>query len=105
MQSQKPSKPASSKNGHRGHHRQGAIVQVKKVASPGMFLLQKKSGAENHTPEWERRLEHTCCSLYGDLGKSVKLGAYFDIPDPVRPDITIPGSAENLAAIASTDTF
>ena len=100
----RPKKIAPAKDGQRNNQRTSLPIQVKKVASPGMFLLQKKHGAENHTPEWKRRLEHLCCQRYGDLGKSIKLGAYYTVAAPVRPEITIPGTVENMAAVYAGDS-
>ena len=105
MSNQKSKKPSPPTNGQKSHHRPSLPSQIKKVASPGMFLLQRKFGAENHTPEWKRKLEHLYCSRFGDLGKSIKAGAYYTIVDPPRPEISVLGSPENLAAVAANDLF
>ena len=46
-----------------------------------------------------------CCQRYGDLGKSIKLGAYYTVTVPARPEITIPGTVENMAAVGAGDSF
>ena len=91
-------KIAPATDGQRSNQSTSLPVHVKKVASLEMFLLQMKHGSDNHTPEWKRRSKQLCCQRYGDLGKSIKLGAYYTATVPVRPKI-------NMAVVAAGDSF